>query len=115
MGTARPISAVVLFTILMTGVGCSQRRYQVVELPNDTVVALTAMDVARIMYAAGFSYEQIYEQGAGLRNALALQGASRVKKDGHTIAIFAVKANAVYVSSRLTGSFIYDMDKRKIK
>ena len=115
MDRARIIGAFVLLAVLSAGVGCSQKQYETIRMPCDEAVALTAMDVARVMHNAGFSYEQIYEQGTDLRNALAQQGASRIKKNGHTVAIFAVKDNAVYVSSRLTGSFIYDMDKRKIK
>jgi len=63
------------------------------------------------MRRAGFSDEQILELGTQLRNALFLSGAVQIKQGNIVEAIFAINDNKVYVSARLRGNFIYNLQK----
>jgi hypothetical protein len=65
------------------------------------------------MRRAGFSDRQILEYGTDLRNGLAESGAVQIKIGKKVEAVFAVnlsESNCVYISTRLRGNFIYDVD-----
>ena len=87
-------------------------RLKVESLSNRDVAALSSDDIVRIMRRAGFSDEQILNLGTDVRNALLVSGASQVKK-GKVEVIFAVHGEYVFITTRLRGSFIYDIKRGK--
>jgi hypothetical protein len=106
-----------LLTILALGVGGCARsntgRIRVIPLSNRSVLALSPDDVVEVMRRAGFSDNQILEYGTDLRNGLAESGAVQIKIGKKVEAVFATNlndGNRVYISTRLRGNFIYDVD-----
>jgi len=105
-------------------VGCSQMDnstgdslagkstgFKIIALSNQNVVALSANDVIEIMRRAGFSDEQILKLGTQIRNALLYSGAAQVKLRDKVEVVFAVHGDYVFITTRLRGSFIYDVKK----
>lgn len=84
---------------------------EIVPLANQDVAELSADDVVRVMRRAGFSDEQILELGPELRDGLAESGAAQVRLKGKVEVVFAAHGNYVFITSRLRGSFIYDVGK----
>jgi len=77
------------------------------------VLALSPEDVVAVMRRAGFSDKQILEYGTDLRNGLAESGAVQIKIGKKIEVVFAVNLNdgdCVYISTRLRGNFIYNVD-----
>jgi hypothetical protein len=106
-----------LLTILALGVGgCARSNtggIRVIPLSNRSVLALSPDDVVEVMRRAGFSDNQILEYGTDLRNGLAESGAVQIKIGKKVEAVFATNlndGNRVYISTRLRGNFIYDVD-----
>jgi hypothetical protein len=106
-----------LLTLVALGIGgCARSRtgIRIVPLSNRSVLALSSDDVVAIMRRAGFSDSQILEYGTDLRNGLAESGAVQVKIGKKVEAVFAInlsEGNCVYISTRLRGNFIYDVDE----
>lgn len=92
--------------------GAAGDRGKVVPVSNHEVAALSAEDIVQVMLQAGFSDEQILEFGTDLRNDLARLGAAQINVAEKIEAIFAVNGDYVSVSTRLRGSFLYDLRKR---
>jgi hypothetical protein len=96
--------------------GCATHRetgIRVIALSNRSVLALSPDDVVEVMRRAGFSNNQILEYGTDLRNGLAESGAVQIKIGKKVEAVFAInldEGNCVYISTRLRGNFIYDVD-----
>ena len=84
-------------------------KLQVTPLSNQDVIAMSADDIIRIMRRAGFSDEQILQLGTDVRNALLLSGAAQVRLRDKVEVIFAVHDDYVFITTRLRGSFIYDV------
>jgi hypothetical protein len=107
---------IVLVALLVLGIaGCarSARRIRVVPLSNRHVLALSPDEVVEVMRRAGFSDNQILEYGMDLRNGLAESGAVQIKIGRKVEAVFAVnlsEGDCVYISTRLRGNFIYNVD-----
>ena len=105
-----------LLTLLVIGiVGCARNAegIRIVPLSNRHVLALSPDDVVTVMRRAGFSDGQILEYGTDLRNGLAESGAVQVKIGKKVEVVFAVNlndGNCVYISTRLRGNFIYNVD-----
>jgi hypothetical protein len=106
-----------LAALLVFGVvGCSRSTssgIRLIPMSNRHVLALNPDDVVAIMRRAGFSDRQILEYGTELRNGLAESGAIQIKIGRKVEAVFAVnlnEGNCVYISTRLRGNFIYDVD-----
>ena len=105
-----------LLALLALGIGgCSHSStgIRVIPLSNRSVLALSPDDVVEIMRRAGFSDRQILEYGTDLRNGLAESGAVQIKIGKKVEAVFAInlsESNCVYISTRLRGNFIYDVD-----
>lgn len=102
--------ASVLFLSALSAGGCTRVRREVIPVSNAEVLALSPDDIARIMRQAGFSDEQILALGTDLRNRLAQSGAAQIRLADKVEAIFAVHGRHVYVSSRRSGSCIYDSE-----
>jgi hypothetical protein len=102
--------------LLVFGIaGCvrTARSIRVIPMANRSVLALSSDEVVNIMRRAGFSDNQILEYGTDLRNGLAESGAVQIKIGNKVEAVFAVnlsEGNCVYISTRLRGNFIYDVD-----
>ena len=92
----------------MQNLSPGRSEFKVIPLNNRDVATLSSDDVVRIMRRAGFSDDQILELGTDLRNGLLLSGAVQVKKK-KVEAIFAVRGEYIYITTRLRGSFIYDL------
>ena len=111
------ITWLVVVFLFLGVVGCvstrsgKSTRFQVIPVSSQDVAALSSDDVVRVMRRAGFSDEQILELGAQLRNALLLSGAVQIKQGNIVEAIFAINDNNVYVTARLRGNFIYNLQK----
>ena len=106
-----------LAALLFFGVvGCARSTssgIRLIPLSNRHVLALTPDDVVAVMRRAGFSDRQILEYGTDLRNGLAESGAVQIKIGKKVEAVFAINlndGNCVYISTRLRGNFIYDVD-----
>ena len=110
------IIILVLLALLALGIGgCSRSStgIRVIPLSNQSVLALSPDDVVEIMRRAGFSDRQILEYGPDLRDGLAESGAVQIKIGKKVEAVFAInlsESNCVYISTRLRGNFIYDVD-----
>src|SRR4030042_1432899 len=78
-------------------------------LSTNNVVDLTARDLIEVMRRAGFSDEQILRFGPDLRNSLLYSGAARVKLGKKVEAEFVAIRDCVFITTRLRGSFIYDV------
>ena len=87
-----------------------QAGLQVTPLSNQDVITLSADDIVALMRRAGFSDQQIWELGTDLRNALLVSGAAQVRLKDKVEAIFAVHKEYVFITTRLRGSFIYDVN-----
>jgi hypothetical protein len=109
---------VVVLLLALTIVGCTNNsaypKLQVIPLNNQNVVALSPDDVVRIMRQAGFSDPQILQYGTDLRNGLSQSGAAQVKAREKVEAIFAAHGDYIYVTTRLRGSFIYNVKKGRV-
>jgi hypothetical protein len=115
------ISSVMIILMLLTLLalvagGCarsSSTGIQVIPVGNRSVLALSPDDVIEVMRRAGFSDRQILEYGTDLRNGLAESGAVQVKIGKKVEAVFAInlsEGKCVYISTRLRGNFIYNVD-----
>ncbi len=106
-----------LLLLLALGViGCGGTRsrsgIQVIPLSSRSVLELNADDVVRVMRRAGFSDQQILEYGPDLRDGLAQSGAVQIKIGKKVEAVFAINLDhgpCVYITTRLRGSFIYNV------
>lgn len=116
---SRTSSAAIMLTLLVLlalgSVGCMRRStgIQIIPLSNRSVLDLSPNDVVEVMRRAGFSDKQILEYGTELRNGLAESGAVQIKIGKKVEAVFAINltdGNYVYISTRLRGNFIYDVD-----
>ena len=116
--TIPKIIAVLLLTpfLLLDGAGCadssgsSSTGFQVVPVGSRDIATLSSDDVVRVMRRSGFSDEQIVELGTQVRNALLLSGAVEVKRGKIIEAIFAVNNNSLFITTRLRGNFIYNIE-----
>ena len=105
-----------LLALLAVGaVGCvrDSMGIRVVPMSNRSVLALSPDDVVEVMKRSGFSDNQILEYGTDLRNGLAESGAVQIKIGKKVEAVFAINLNDgdyVYISTRLRGNFIYNVD-----
>ena len=93
--------------------GGAGARGKVVPVSNREVAARSAEDIVQVMLQAGFSDERILELGTDLRNELARSGAAQITVGEKVEAIFAVNGDHVSVSTRLRGSFLYDLRKKQ--
>jgi hypothetical protein len=100
-----------LLALLAVGVaGCANAGIQLIPLSNRSVLALSADDIVQVMRRAGFSDAQILEHGPELRDGLARSGAVQVKIYNKVEAVFAINGDSVYISTRLRGNFIYNVN-----
>ena len=116
---SRYSSVTILLTLLallaLGAVGCvrDSMGIRVVPMSNRSVLALSPDDVVEVMKRSGFSDNQILEYGTDLRNGLAESGAVQIKIGKKVEAVFAINLNDgdyVYISTRLRGNFIYNVD-----
>lgn len=108
------MTLLLLLALGVIGCGSSTRRsgIQIIPLSSRSVLELNADDVVRIMRRAGFSDKQILEYGPDLRDGLAQSGAVQVKVGNKVEAVFAINLDhgpCVYITTRLRGSFIYNV------
>ena len=99
-----------LLTLLAFGLGgcVGNRGLEIFPVNNQNVLTLSSDDIVRVMRGAGFSDNQILQYGEDLHLALAQYGAAQIKIRRRLEAIFAINGDAVYISTRLRGNFIYN-------
>jgi hypothetical protein len=99
-----------LLALLALGIsGCTGNRgFEIFPLNSQNVLTLSSDDVVRVMRRAGFSDNQILQYGEDLHLALSQYGAAQVKIGKKLQAVFAINGDAVYISSRATGNYIYN-------
>ena len=116
---SRNSSMTIMLTLLallaLGAVGCARNNtgIRVVALSNRDVLALSPNDVVEVMRRAGFSDNQVLEYGTDLRNGLAESGAVQIKIGKKVEAVFAINlsdGDCVFISTRLRGNFIYNVD-----
>lgn len=101
-----------LLIILASGLsGCTGNRgFELFPLNNQqNVLTLSSDEIVRVMRRAGFSDNQILQYGEDLHIALAQYGAAQIKIRKKLEAVFAINGDAVYISTRLRGNFIYNI------
>ncbi len=105
------IVASLLLTLLAFGVvSCAAHRgLNILPLRNQDVLNLSSDDIVRVMRQAGFSDNQILEHGTDLHSALSREGAAQIRIRKNPEAVFAINGDAVYISTRLRGNFIYNV------
>ena len=105
------ISISLLLIMMASGLsGCTGNRgFELFPLNNQqNVLTLSSDDIVRVMRRAGFSDNQILQHGEDLHIALAQYGAAQIKIRNKLEAVFAINGDAVYISTRLRGNFIYN-------
>ncbi len=104
------IVASLLLALLAFGVvSCAQRGFEVIPLSYQEVLTLSSDDIVRVMRQAGFSDGQVLEYGTALHDALSREGAAQIRIRKNPEAVFAINGDAVYISTRLRGNFIYNV------
>jgi hypothetical protein len=83
------------------------QQFEVIPISNRDVADLDSDDIVNIMRRAGFSDEQILVLGPDLRNAILLMGAAQIRRE-KIEAIFAVRGEYIFITTRLRGNFIYN-------
>jgi hypothetical protein len=109
---ATALALLLLLALGVTGCGTHRSGIQVIPLSSRSVLELNADDVVRVMRRAGFSDQQILEYGPDLRDGLAQSGAVQIKVGNKVEAVFAINLDhgpCVYITTRLRGSFIYNL------
>lgn len=115
-GISSVMISLTLLALVALSTGCARNDstgIRVIPLGNRSVLALDPDDVVEIMRRAGFSDRQVLEYGTDLRNGLAESGAVQIKIGKKVEAVFAInlsEGNCVYISTRLRGNFIYDVE-----
>ena len=84
---------------------------KIVPVSNRDIANLSVNDIIEIMRRAGFSDEQILELGPDLQKGLAESGAAHFRVGNKLEAIFAANGDYVHITTRLRGSFVYDIKK----
>jgi hypothetical protein len=107
--------AIMLMLLVICVFGCARTAggIRVIPMSNRHVLALSPDDVVEVMRRAGFTDGQILEYGTDLRNGLAESGAVQIKIGRKVEAVFAInltEGNCVYISTRLRGNLIYNVD-----
>jgi hypothetical protein len=104
------IRITLLLALLALGInGCTGNRgFEIFPLNNQNVLTLSSDDIVRVMRRAGFNDNQILQHGEDLHLALSQYGAAQIKIQKKIQAVFAINGDAVYISSRATGNFIYN-------
>jgi hypothetical protein len=99
-----------LLALLAFGIGgcAGNRGFEIFPLSNQNRLALSSDDIVRVMRRAGFSDNQILQHGEDLYLALSQHGAAQIKIQRKVQAVFAINGDAVYISSRARGNFIYN-------
>ena len=106
------IIMLLLIALLALGVvGCTQHKgFEVIPASSRNVLALSADDIVQVMRRAGFSDNQILEIGTEVHDALLQSGGVYIKVNKKVEATFAVSDDDVYISTRLRGNFIYNVN-----
>ena len=99
-----------LLALMAFGIGgcVGNRGFEIYPLSNQNVLSLSSDDIVRVMRRAGFSDNQILQYGEDLYLALSQHGAAQIKIKRKVQAVFAINGDAVYISSRARGNFIYN-------
>jgi len=89
-------------------------KLQVVARGGGQATNVTADDVVAVLRQVGLANEQIVDLGPFLYEALRSSGAAALVSGRQTQVLFAISDGYVWVQSHSQGSFIYDIEDRKI-
>ena len=89
-----------------------------IKLTNQPVTAIVVGDAADVpalilasaMLRAGFTEQQVLDDGPGVREALATSGGAQVRDEESILALFSVQSGLLYISSRERGTFTMRID-----
>lgn len=103
--------AFLLFVLALGLAGCTRSGIQVIPRGSSRgVLDLSSDDIVTIMWQAGFSNEQILEHGTAVRDGLAQSGAVYIRMNRKVEVVFVVNDRDIYISTRMRGIFIYNVD-----
>jgi len=83
--------------------------FKIIPVRNRHVLDLSTDDIVQVMSRAGFSDDQIMELGTDVHNGMLRSGAVQIKVEDKVQAVFAAKGDNVFISSTLTGHFLYNV------
>ena len=113
------VTTVLLIASVLTMNGCAiapgQQKPVVVPEIGSHTADLSPRQTIDIMRAAGFTDSEIQRLGLHVRNALALKGAARVKRESQTDAIFVAHDGMIHVASWRRGDFMYEVATGEIR
>lgn len=105
------VIAALLGSVVLSIVGCGYTaEIQVVPVGSKNVLELTAPDIVKIMKRSGFSDQQILTYGPQVKDSLARSGGVQIMVGRTVEAIFGVSGNEIYITTRASGSFIYNVN-----
>ena len=100
---------VMLLMMILLG-GCVKPGIQIVPVPTQDALELNSDEVVIIMKRVGFSDMQIRKYGWEVWDGLARLGRVEVRVDNAIEAIFAIRGDEIYISSRSWGYSIYNIN-----
>lgn len=108
-----PTAVVVSVTAALLS-GCAGAISQSVLLTDQTVTPITngtatpvsPSDLAEAMLRAGFTRDEILQEGPSVGDALATSGGAQVRRGKIVSALFAVQDGQLIVTSRERGTFV---------
>jgi hypothetical protein len=106
-----PAAAALALSLALNACASMDRSVALSEAAVVPITAGEAADVpasalAEAMLRAGFTPEEIIRNGPALHNALATSGGAQVRQARVVSAVFAIHADALYVTSRTRGTFM---------
>lgn len=107
--------AAIVFTALVVS-GCTSLDRSL-NLGEDAVMPIDvgeqhyveALDLAKAMLRAGFTNQEILQDGPDVQKALATAGGCQIRYGGSTVALFTVHRARLYVSSETHGTFVMQL------
>ncbi len=108
------LAAVLLQSCVTTG-SAKTPHVQIIPLKNNDKAGLEADDIVSVMKMSNFSDEEIIKHALSLRNCLAINGAANIKVGDFTEMICYVQYPNLMVSTRLHGSFVYNIETNEYR
>jgi hypothetical protein len=110
----RLLAAVAFIALALSGCASMDRSLNLSEnavMPIDVGEqhSVAAVDLAKAMLRAGFTDQEILQDGPDVQKALATAGGCQIRYGGSTAALFAVHGDRLYVSSETHGTFTLEL------
>jgi hypothetical protein len=82
----------------------------VIPVPVGEAADVSALHLAEAMLRSGLTHEQIVRHGPAIHEALATSGGAQFRAGKLVEAVFAVRSDHLYVTSRTRGTFVMPLD-----